>query len=165
MAAGADATIESQLDEATEICVKQDAQMTELRRLVLRLVLEAGGPTTAYQLLDRLQKIRKGAVPPTIYRALDFLMEQGLVHKIERLNAYVPCVDAEHRHHTAQFLICKACGTAAEIDDHSVSQALERAAAKQGFRTDSAVVELSGLCAACAATAQAAFERPGGGRG
>lgn len=146
-------SVELQLDEAAAICLRQGSQLTELRRRVLSLVLEAEGPATAYQLLDRLQKVRKGAVPPTIYRSLDFLMEQGLVHKIERLNAYIPCVDAEHRHHAAQFLICKTCGTVTEIEDHSVSRALERAAEKQGFRPDSAVVELAGICAACAAVA------------
>lgn len=146
-------SVELQLERAGAICLRQDSQLTELRRVVLRLVLEAEGPLTAYQLLDRLREIRKGAVPPTIYRALDFLMEQGLVHKVERLNAYIPCVDTDHRHHAAQFLICKKCGTVAEIEDRSVSRALERAAEKQGFHPDSAVVELVGLCAACAAAA------------
>jgi len=145
-------TAERQLDQAGEICARQGAQLTELRREVLSLILKAEGPSTAYQLLDRLKDIRKGAVPPTIYRALDFLMEQGLVHKVERLNAYIPCIDAEHRHHAAQFLICKKCGTVAEIEDRSVSRALDRAAEKQGFQPDSAVVELAGLCAVCAAS-------------
>lgn len=146
-------SVETQLDKAAEICRSHDAQLTELRRLVMRLVLEADGPSTAYQLLDRLKESWKGAVPPTIYRALDFLMEQGLVHKIERLNAYVHCIDADHRHHAAQFLICKKCGTVTEIEDRSVTRALERAAEKQGFQPDSAVVELAGLCAVCAAAA------------
>lgn len=146
-------SVEVQLKKAEAICLRQCSQLTELRRLVLRLVLEADGPLTAYKLLDRLREIRKSAVPPTIYRALDFLMEQGLVHKIERLNAYIPCTDGEHRHHAVQFLICKNCGTVAEIEDQAVSRALDRAAEKQGFRPDSAVVELAGVCASCLATA------------
>lgn len=150
MATQAHRSVEQQLKKAGAICLRRDSQLTELRRLVLRLVLEAECPLTAYQLLDRLREVRKGAVPPTVYRALDFLMEQGLVHKLERLNAYVPCVDADHHHHAAQFLICKKCGTVAEIEDRSVSRALERAAEKEGFHPDSAVIELAGLCAACA---------------
>ena len=76
--------IERRLHEAATICAKHGAQFTELRRSVLNLILEADGPLTAYQLLDRLKETRKSAVPPTIYRALDFLIEQGLIHKIER---------------------------------------------------------------------------------
>jgi Fur family zinc uptake transcriptional regulator len=145
--------IERRLQKAEEICLGRGVQLTELRRLALNLLLQAKGPQTAYQLLDRLKEIRTGAVPPTIYRALDFLMEQGLVHKIERLNAFIPCVDADHGHHAAQFLICKKCGAVAEIEDRSVSRALERAADRQGFHAESAVVELAGLCVACAASA------------
>jgi Fur family transcriptional regulator, zinc uptake regulator len=144
-------SITKRLDDAARSCAENGAQLTELRRCVLNLVLEADGPLTAYQLLDRLKEIRKGAVPPTIYRALDFLIEQRLVHKIERLNAFIPCMDADHGHHEVQFLICGKCGTVAEIEDHAISKALERAAERQGFRANNAVVELDGTCAACAA--------------
>ncbi len=140
------------LEQASKICAEHGAQLTELRSIVLGLVLEAGGPLTAYQLLDRLKETRKGAVPPTIYRSLDFLLEHGLIHKIERLNAFIPCADAEHNHHDVQFLICQNCGIVAEIEDHTVSHALERAAEKKGFHPNKVVVELDGTCATCAAT-------------
>jgi Fur family zinc uptake transcriptional regulator len=142
--------VEAQLEAATHICMQQGAQLTALRRVVLGLVLEAEGPSTAYQLLDRLKEIRKGAAPPTIYRALDFLLEQRLIHKIERLNAFIPCTEAHHHPHAAQFLICRRCGAVAEIEDGAVSRALEHAAAREGFRLGHAVVELDGTCAACA---------------
>ena len=132
------------LEEAARTCAEHGAQLTELRRVVMGLVLEADGPLTAYQLLDRLKEIRKGAVPPTIYRSLDFLIEQGLIHKIERLNAFIPCADAEHNHHDVQFLICRNCGTVAEIEDPAVSQALEQAAEKKGFHPKNVMVELDG---------------------
>src|ERR1700723_3579732 len=106
--------IEKRLHEAATICAKHGAQFTELRRSVLNLILEADGPLTAYQLLDRLKETRKSAVPPTIYRALDFLIEQGLIHKIERLNAFISCTEGDHDHHAVQFLICGRCGTVAE---------------------------------------------------
>ncbi len=141
--------IEAQLDAAARACARQGAQLTELRRSVLALILAAEGPSTAYQLLDRLKGTRKGAVPPTIYRALDFLMEQRLVHKIECLNAFIACTMADHDHHAVQFLICRSCGTVAEIDDHAVARALEYAAERAGFHPGHAMVELDGTCAAC----------------
>ncbi len=122
--------------------------MTELRRAVLRLILESAGPATAYELLDRLKKTHKGAVPPTVYRALDFLMTQRLIHKLERLNAFVPCAETGHQH-IAQFLICRECGSVAEIDDHATAKALNHAAARERFRPRHAVVEIEGTCAAC----------------
>jgi Fur family zinc uptake transcriptional regulator len=141
--------MEAQLERAAAICTEHGTQLTPLRRQVLQLVLDADGPSTAYQLLDRLKAQHKSAAPPTIYRALDFLLEQGLIHKIERLNAFISCVDTNHAHHAAQFLICRQCGKVAEIEDHSVAQALKRAAEKQGFRPEAAIIELSGICAGC----------------
>jgi Fur family zinc uptake transcriptional regulator len=105
---------------------------------------------TAYQLLDQLKATRKGAVPPTIYRALDFLIANRLVHRIERLGAFIPCAEAEHEHADVQFLICGRCGTVAEIEDSGVAAALAKAAAREGFRPSTAMVELDGTCAACA---------------
>ncbi len=141
--------IEAQLEIAAQTCAGQGAQLTELRRSVLRLILEAETPPTAYQLLDRLKEIRRGVVPPTIYRALDFLTGQRLVHKVERLNAFIACNFADHHHHSIQFLICRTCGTVAEIENRTVSEALERAAKREGFHPGHAMVELEGTCAAC----------------
>jgi Fur family transcriptional regulator, zinc uptake regulator len=146
-------SIDAQLDAAAQACAREGAQLTELRRIVLRLILEAEGPLTAYQLLDRLKAIRTGAVPPTIYRALDFLMDHALIHKLERLSAFIPCRDAGHHDHAAQFLICRHCGTVAEIEDQGVLKALERAAQRAGFQPGVATVELDGTCAACARSA------------
>jgi Fur family zinc uptake transcriptional regulator len=142
------AAIGVRLDQAAEGCAGHGAQLTELRRSVLRLILEADGPMTAYQLLDRLREIRRGAVPPTIYRALDFLIGQRLIHKVERLNAFVACTDGG-RQHAVQFLICRQCGTVAEIEDHAAATALEHAAERQGFHPRDTVVEIEGTCAAC----------------
>lgn len=109
----------------------------------------------AYALLDRLKAERANATPVTVYRALDFLLENGLVHKIERLNAYIACTDgSEHIHqqgHAAQFLICRTCGTVAELEDPSIADAIARAAGQTGFRPIHATIEVEGLCAACAA--------------
>ncbi|HYL47808.1 MAG TPA: Fur family transcriptional regulator [Stellaceae bacterium] len=141
--------VAAKMDRAAETCARDGAQLTPLRRCILGLVLEADGPVTAYQLLDRLKKIRKGAVPPTIYRALDFLLEHRLIHRLERLNAFIPCAESGHRH-VAQFLICRECGSVAEIEDQPAARALAHAAERKGFRARDTVVEIEGTCAACA---------------
>ncbi|MHB8346958.1 MAG: Fur family transcriptional regulator [Acidiferrobacterales bacterium] len=138
----------AQLERATQVCARQGAQLTTLRRHVLGLILEADAPLTAYQLLDRLRLTHKGAAPPTIYRALDFLMAQHLVHKIERLNAFIPCAEVGHRH-PAQFLICCQCGVVSEIENRAATNALEHAAEQEGFRPRNTMVEIEGVCAAC----------------
>jgi Fur family transcriptional regulator, zinc uptake regulator len=140
--------VDAQLDRAAGACAAQGAHLTLLRRHVLGLIFEAEGPLTAYQLLDRLKETRKGAAPPTIYRALDFLLEQRLIHKVERLNAFVPCVESGHEH-AAQFLICRQCGAVTEIEDRAAADALEHAAEREGFHTRKAIVEIEGTCAAC----------------
>jgi Fur family zinc uptake transcriptional regulator len=142
-------SVTAQLDAAATQCAANGAQLTALRRAVLELILAAHGPLTAYQLLDQLKATRKSAMPPTVYRALEFLSEQKLIHRLERLNAFVPCTDTGHAHDGAQFLICRGCGSVTEMEDHEVSHALAAAAARHGFTPSHAIVELDGLCAAC----------------
>lgn len=138
------------LEKASEICSSQGARLTPLRRSVLELILTAETPATAYQLLDRLQQTRKGAAPPTIYRTLDFLIEQRLVHKVERLNAFVPCCEPGRLHERPmQFLICRQCGRVTELADEVITRAILQAAHLEGFHPGAAVVELEGLCATC----------------
>ncbi len=160
------------LDRAAQICTARGARLTDLRRQVLGLILDADGPTGAYDLLDRLRGTRRGAAPPTVYRALDFLLEQGLIHRVERLSAFVGCVahgaeqhdagqheaeqheagqhGAEQHGHAAQFLICRRCGQVTELDDHDLAHALSDAAARNGFTVGNATIEAEGLCALCA---------------
>jgi Fur family zinc uptake transcriptional regulator len=142
--------IEAALDAALVACARKGLLLTPLRRQVLSLILQADGPLTAYQLLGRLKESRATATPPTVYRVLDFLVEQALVHKVERLNAFIACTEADHHHETpVQFLICRQCGSVAEIEDRAVSTALQRAAEQQGFHPGRAVVEVDGTCATC----------------
>lgn len=159
-ATGVAASLDTALDRAAAVCAGRGAQLTELRRQVLRLVLEAEQPVGAYALLDRLKDLRGGAAPPTVYRALDFLLEQGLIHKVERLNAYLGCVEAGHAAHAGgsegghdhphQFLICRRCGTTAEISDPAIAAALASASEQAGFTLHRATVEAEGVCADCA---------------
>lgn len=141
---------------AEALCRKRGVALTPLRRQVLDLVIAADKPVGAYALLDRLKAERPGAAPPTVYRALEFLLENGLIHRIEKLNAFIGCAEAHAghgHHHPHQFLICRRCGETAEIADHAAAHALEAAAKAQGFRPERMVVEIEGLCAACAAGA------------
>jgi Fur family zinc uptake transcriptional regulator len=144
------------LNRAESICEHRGANLTELRRHILGMVLDAGSPTGAYELLDRLRQTRRGAAPPTVYRTLDFLLEQGLIHRVERLAAFVGCVagctaepDGESHTHAAQFLICRKCGRVVEMQDQDVSSVLARAAKAAGFSISTATVEAEGLCGVC----------------
>ena len=148
-------TTKAQLDQAAEACARHGARLTEIRRRVLALIIDSRGPLGAYALLDKLKAERANATPVTVYRALDFLLENGLIHKIERLNAFIACTDqGDHTHqhgHAAQFLICRTCGTVAELEDPSIAEAISHAARRSGFRPDHATIEVEGQCGACAA--------------
>jgi len=143
-----DASLGSKLDDVARLCERDGVRFTDLRREVLGLILSAEGPIGAYQLLDRLKETtRKRAAPPTVYRALDFLLAQGLIHRVERLNAFIGC--PERHSHPAQFLICRDCGAVEELEDHGVAHAIAAAAQRHGFHAHQATVEIEGLCGKC----------------
>ena len=143
--------IEAQLERAAGLCDRRGVRLTDLRRYVLGLILRAGGPVGAYDLLDSLRAHRAGAAPPTVYRALDFLLAQGMIHRVERLSAFVSCFGHDAHEHAAQFLICGGCGQVTEIEDHAVTEALAQAASRSGFVIHGATIEAEGLCGACSA--------------
>jgi len=154
--AAAAETLEHRLDRAAAACARQGGRLTDIRRQVLALIVAAGEPLGAYPLLDRLKGAKANATPATIYRALDFLQEHGLIHKVERLNAFIACTEAaEHpdhpHHHAVQFLICGHCGGVTEMEDSGIAASVARAAEQTGFRPAHATVEVEGVCAACVA--------------
>ncbi|MBI2381748.1 MAG: transcriptional repressor [Gammaproteobacteria bacterium] len=136
------------LARAERLCQERGARLTDQRRRVLELVWQSHRPLGAYELMDALRKDGKPVAPPTVYRALDFLIEQGLVHRLASLNAYIGCEHPGERH-SGQFLICRACGLSAELSDPAVAAALSREAEIQGFRVEQQIVEIAGLCARC----------------
>jgi Fur family zinc uptake transcriptional regulator len=136
------------LTRAETLCRERGARLTEVRRKVLALVWQSHAPAGAYALLSRLNARGGRVAPIAVYRALDFLMEQGLVHRIASLNAYIGCAHAGHDH-AAQFLICRACGAAAELKSAPLGKALARAVAGRGFTVDQQIVEITGVCAHC----------------
>jgi Fur family zinc uptake transcriptional regulator len=148
------ACVDDALDRAAVLCEQRGARLTDLRRQVLELVWRGHAPVGAYDILGELKDGQRGSAPPTVYRALDFLMEQGLVHRIESLNAYVGCSRPEQAH-VSQFLICKQCGSAAELDDKSIAESVMRRAKQLGFTVERQTIEVRGLCPSCRATAVA----------
>ena len=140
--------IDNALTLARELCSQRDVKLTPIREKVLEIVWRSHKPVGAYDVLDTLARSHKAARPPTVYRALDFLMAEGLIHKIESLNAYLGCGEAGHTHES-QFLICRSCGTAEEIVDGALDAALDAATTRSGFAVERKVVEIAGMCRRC----------------
>ncbi len=145
--------LDQALDRAEALCLARQVRLTEQRRKVLRLVWQSDRPLGAYDILAAIRQQQPKAAPPTVYRALDFLLEQGLIHKLETLHAYVGCPHPEQPH-AGQFLICNQCGDVTELEDRSISDSLGDAARASGFQLEQRVVELSGTCADCAQEGQ-----------
>ncbi len=140
--------VKEALATAARLCAERGARLTPLRQRVLELVWRGHAPVRAYDLLARLSKKSTAAAPPTVYRALDFLLAQGLIHRIESLNAYVGCMHPEGTH-GGQFLICSDCGAAAEVHDPRVDAAVARRAKELGFAVRRKTIEVEGICPPC----------------
>ncbi len=142
------ACINSALNKAQHICAEKEIRLTRIRKQILELIWSGHKPVLAYDLLRVLRQEKHNAAPPTVYRALDFLLENQLIHKIESLKAYVGCRFPD-KVHVSQFLICTECSQVAEIEDTHMHNAIARQATRSGFRVDRQTVEISGLCPSC----------------
>ena len=143
---------ETMLDELASAAKTRGLRLTPARVRVLELLSEAHRAMGAYELLDRLRAEGLGSQPPVVYRALDFLIAAGFVHKLERLNAYVACCQPGGEHgieNGACFLICLNCRKVAEIEDGALDIAIAQAAAGRGFAMRRTVLEIEGTCPAC----------------
>jgi Fur family zinc uptake transcriptional regulator len=140
--------VQSFVAEAERHCQTRGCKMTSLRRQVLELVLRHDGVVKAYQVLSDLQQERGSAAPPTVYRALDFLVEQGLLHRVEALNGYIVC-DHVGATHESLFLVCRACGAVSELDAASSLSSLSAATAAVGFELQAQNLVLTGTCQRC----------------
>ncbi len=139
------------LAQAEVVCAAKQARLTQTRRDVLALVWSSHAPIGAYDILSRLNAGGGRAAPMAVYRALEFLIENGLVHRIASRNAFMGC-SLPGTSHAAQFLICRGCGNAAELENAQLSRALAQAVATRGFAVDNQIVEISGLCSHCGGT-------------
>jgi len=145
--------IETALSRAQLICKTRGARLTPVRRRVLELILSSDQPAGAYALLDELQRGRGRLGPPTVYRALEFLLVHKLIHKVETSSAFIACGDIEHPHES-QFMICDDCGATEELRDEEIVQSLRRLGERRGFAVERQIVEARGLCPACRAAAR-----------
>lgn len=137
------------LAQAESICQQRNVRLTPQRLEVLRLMALQPGAISAYDLLDLLRVSEPQAKPPTVYRALDFLLEQGFIHRVESTNSYVLCHHIEEHSHTSALFICDRCGLVAERQTGGIEETLQQLAQQAGFTLRHSVVEAHGLCDAC----------------
>ena len=141
-------SIAKQVYKARQFCEDKGARFTLLREKIYGLLLKQEGAVGAYELLDTLKVTESSAKPATVYRTLDFLLEFGLIHKIESTNAFVACHHFDC-HHPVQFLICDACGDVTEIQSVGLKDTLDKQAKTKGFDVAKQTIEAHGTCSSC----------------
>ncbi|MFT7179110.1 MAG: Fur family zinc uptake transcriptional regulator [Oceanospirillaceae bacterium] len=140
--------ISTAISHAQSLCADRGARLTPVRQRVLELVWHSHQPIGAYELLARLANEGFNSAPPTVYRALEFLSEQGLLHKLDSINAYVGCCNPDTPHQ-GHFLLCKVCNQAQELDSQYITLALKLSAEQHGFEIQSHTIEIVGTCQGC----------------
>ena len=136
------------LHQAEVLCVAKNLRFTQSRRRILELVCQSEQPVGAYRLLDDLREDGVSAAPPTVYRALDFLLDNGLIHRLATNNTYLACAHPE-KHHEGVFLVCSECGHTQELHTKGVIDIVKRNAKAYDFTVKHAAVEVTGLCKQC----------------
>jgi len=140
--------IRARLDVAESLCAQRGKRLTPIRRKVLELLLRHDRSLKAYELLDEIRGVHPGAAPPTVYRALDFLLEEGLIHRLDAVNAWSACHDAAGEPHDI-LVVCTCCGAVAEVSDPAMSRQLAERVAKTGFAPATHETEIRALCPVC----------------
>lgn len=144
--------IDAALQQAQLLCDNRNARFTPIREAVLRTIWASHQPLGAYDIVDNMsldtQSDRRQIKAPTVYRALNFLLTLGLIHRISSLNAYIGCPFPSNNHNDI-FLICRACGSAAECSADQLSASLAQTAVRAGFQVESQIIEMIGLCPQC----------------
>lgn len=138
------------LARADAMCREDGLRLTPVRRRALEILLEEHRALGAYDVLERLAADGFGKQPPVAYRALEFLVEHGLAHKIRRLNAFAACLHPGEAH-TPAFFICGKCDAVAEVPEDAVRGALQDVADRIGFQVERVNIEAVGICPACCA--------------
>ncbi len=140
--------LEQQLATAEQLCMERGKRLTAIRKQVLEILLQAQRSLKAYELLDMIRSTLPGATPPTVYRALDFLTEEGLIHRLDAVNAWTACVDAGGHPHDV-LVVCTECGTVAELSAPALSHTLADYVADAGFSMGTHEIELRAICNPC----------------
>lgn len=138
------------LERLEALCRQRGQRLTRQRRAVLCKLLAERRALSAYELLERLRPEDGRSTPAGVYRALEFLMEAGVVHRLESTRSFILCEHPEAPH-CGQLLICRQCGQVVEAEDEGVASATERLGARFGFALERCVVELTGVCEQCRA--------------
>lgn len=141
--------ISNALQRAEQICSDRSIRLTPIRRRVLELIWQSHKPVKAYDLLNLLSSEDHIEKPPTVYRALDFLLDNHLIHKIESNNAYVGC-ELDHNENDSKFFVCDQCNEVQEVHEPKLDKSLQEASKKLGFTPNQTSVEIHGICARCA---------------
>ncbi|WP_459616126.1 Fur family transcriptional regulator [Bordetella sp. 2513F-2] len=141
-------TIAEQLRLAESLCAQRGRRLTPIRRKVLELLLRHGRSLKAYELLEAMRGVHPGAAPPTVYRALDFLMDEGLIHRLDAVNAWSACHDAAGAPHDL-LVVCTGCGAVAELSDPAMSRQLAERVAQTGYALATHETEIRALCPQC----------------
>jgi Fur family zinc uptake transcriptional regulator len=137
------------LKHAEMLCAERAQRLTPIRRQVLEVLLESHNPLGAYEIIDRAAASGTRPAPITVYRALDFLRDNGLVHRIESRNAFVACVNNHASGDLVVFLLCERCGAVGEAASAAVADQLKTAARAAGFTPKTPVIEITGICSHC----------------
>ncbi len=140
--------IAAQLRTAESLCSQRGKRLTPIRRKVLEILLGQQRSLKAYELLELIRDVQHGAAPPTVYRALDFLVDEGLVHRLDAINAWTACLDAAGQPHDL-LVVCTQCGAVAELSDPDLSRQLAGKVAEAGFMLAGHETELRALCGKC----------------
>lgn len=136
------------IELAEQLCRERGVRLTPQRRDVLAIISGSDQPLGAYDIMEQLRSQQPRIAPPTVYRALEFLLTEGLIHKLESLHAFVGCQHPDHPHFS-QFLICKDCGEVAELHNSNINSSVDDAAREKGFVPDRSTVEVVGVCGRC----------------
>lgn len=142
------ACIENAISKAEIVCKNKGLRFTKIRRKVLQLICSGHKPLGAYDILDCLREEGIKAEPPTVYRALGFLIEAELVHRLDTLNAFIGCVNPETSHQ-GQFLICRDCKRVSEMNDNEIIELINSKAINNGFSATQQILEIEGQCNQC----------------
>lgn len=140
--------LSAHLRTAELLCLQRGKRLTPIRRQVLKILLQQKRSVKAYELLEQIRENNPGAAPPTVYRALDFLVELGLAHRLDATNAWTACHDAGGPPHDL-LVVCTECGIVAELSDPCLSRQLADKAAQTGFTLSSHETELRAVCGHC----------------
>lgn len=142
-------TPETIMTQAEKLCLQRGVRLTAQRAEVLRLMAAQHGSISAYDLLDQLRATEPQAKPPTVYRALEFLLEQGFIHRVESNNSYVVCHHFEAPAHTSVMLVCERCAAVTEKQAQGVENIIAELAGEARFALRHSVIEAHGLCMSC----------------